>query len=633
MIVFQKKMYNKMSNDYPITPVPFYDVNVNDAFWSPRLDVNRKVTLPYNFEKCEETGRIDNFSKAAGLMDGPHEGIHFNDSDVFKVMEGAAYSLKLEYDPKLDAYLDDVIEKIAAAQEDDGYLYTLRTIHPNDDHKWAGPKRWSYLIASHELYNVGHMYEAAVAHHLATGKDNFLNVVLKNAELILNTFGENGIRDVPGHQEIEIGLVKLFRLTGEQKYLDLAKFFLDERGRENGRVLREDPSERQDHLPVTEQSEAVGHSVRAGYMYSAMADVAALTGDGDYIRAVGRLWDNVVGKKMYVTGGIGARHHREVFGDNYELPNETAYCETCAAISNAMWNHRMFLLHGDAKYLDVLERVLYNGFISGVSFSGKEYFYPNPLASDGEWEFNKGAKVRQAWFGCSCCPTNVVRFLPSLPGYAYAVKDDVAYVNLFMGSGATLDVNGQTVRLAQETNFPWDGLVKVVVDVDSEVDFELRIRIPGWAQGEPVPSDLYRYVDEASEAPTLTVNGEAIDLNMDGGFACVRRTWQRGDSVDLSLAMAVKRVVSHESVEANKGRVAIERGPILFCAEAVDNGVGVRERLLSKSVDLAASYRADLLHGVVVLSGDGWTLIPYYAWCHRGANEMAVWLKSGQTSM
>ncbi|MGA1196666.1 MAG: glycoside hydrolase family 127 protein, partial [Candidatus Latescibacterota bacterium] len=323
----------------------------------------------------------------------------------------------------------------------------------------------------------------------------------------------------------------------------------------------------------------------------------------------------------------------EVIGDNYELPNETAYCETCAAISNAMWNHRMFLLHGDAKYLDVLERVLYNGFISGVSFSGKEYFYPNPLASDGEWEFNKGAKVRQAWFGCSCCPTNVVRFLPSLPGYAYAVKDDVAYVNLFMGSGATLDVNGQTVRLAQETNFPWDGLVKVVVDVDSEVDFELRIRIPGWAQGEPVPSDLYRYVDEASEAPTLTVNGEAIDLNMDGGFACVRRTWQRDDSVDLSLAMAVKRVVSHESVEANKGRVAIERGPILFCAEAVDNGVGVRERLLSKSVDLAASYRADLLHGVVVLSGDGWTLIPYYAWCHRGANEMAVWLKSGQTSM
>lgn len=619
-----------MAHDYSITPVPFYDVQVKDAFWSPRLEVNRTVTLPYNFEKCEETGRIDNFSKAAGLMEGAHEGIHFNDSDVFKVMEGAAYSLRLEDDPKLDAYLDDVIEKIAAAQEEDGYLYTLRTIHPDDDHKWAGPKRWSYLIASHELYNVGHMYEAAVAHHLATGKDNFLNVVLKNTELILNTFGENGIRDVPGHQEIEIGLVKLFRLTGEQKYLDLAKFFLDERGRENGRVLSEDPPERQDHLPVTQQSEAVGHAVRAGYMYSAMADVAALTGDEDYVKAVDRLWDNVVGKKMYVTGGIGSRHHREVFGDNYELPNETAYCETCAAISNAMWNHRMFLLHGEAKYLDVLERVLYNGFISGVSFSGKEYFYPNPLACDGEWEFNKGAKERQAWFGCSCCPTNVVRFLPSLPGYAYAVKDDVAYVNLFMGSGATLNVNGQSVRLTQETKYPWEGAVKVSVDVGTDIEFELRIRIPGWTQGEPVPSDLYRYVDEVNEAPVLTVNGEVVSLNLDAGFACVRRTWKNGDSVVLSLPMPVKRVVSHDNVETNRGRVAIERGPIVFCAEAVDNGVGVRERSVSDSVNWTANYRADLLNGVVVLEGDGWTLIPYYAWCHRGANEMAVWLKDAE---
>ncbi len=616
-----------MPNDYPITPVPFYNVSVKDAFWSPRLEVNRTVTLPYNFEKCEETGRIDNFVKAAGKMEGAHEGIHFYDSDVFKVMEGAAFSLRLQEDPALDAYVDAVIEKIAAAQEDDGYLYTLRTIHPNDDHKWAGKERWSYLIASHELYNVGHMYEAAVAHFQATGKRNFLDVALKNAALILQTFGVDGIRDVPGHQEIEIGLVKLFRVTGEKKYLDLAKFFLDERGCENGRVLKDDPAERQDHLPVTQQSEAVGHAVRAGYMYSAMADVAALTGDGDYVAAIDRLWANVVGKKMYVTGGIGSRHHREVFGDNYELPNETAYCETCAAISNAMWNHRMFLLHGEAKYLDVLERVLYNGVIPGVSFSGKAFFYPNPLAADGEWTFNKGANVRQPWFGCSCCPTNVVRFLPSLPGYAYAVKDDVVYVNLFLGGEATVDVGGQLVRLTQETNYPWDGLVTVSVDVASELDFELRLRIPGWAQGQPVPSDLYRYVDEVDGLVTLSVNGEIVPVHLDAGFACVRRTWSQGDTVVLNLSMYVRRVVAHEKVENNRGRVAIERGPILFCAEAVDHGVGVRERVLGDTVKWDVNFQADLLNGVVVLSGGGWTLIPYYAWCHRGANEMAVWLK------
>lgn len=616
-----------MAQDYAISPVPFYDVQVHDAFWSPRLDTNRTATLPYNFEKCEETGRIDNFAKAGGLMAGAHEGIHFNDSDVFKVMEGAAYSLKLQDDPELDAYLDGVIEKVAAAQEDDGYLYTLRTIHPDEDHKWAGNKRWSYLIASHELYNVGHMYEAAVAHFQATGKRTFLDVAFKNAALILKTFGVDGIRDVPGHQEIEIGLVKLFRQTGEQKYLDLAKFFLDERGRENGRVLKDDPAERQDHVPVTEQSEAVGHSVRAGYMYSAMADVAALTGDEDYVQAIDRLWDNVVSKKMYVTGGIGSRHHREVFGDNYELPNESAYCETCAAIANVMWNYRMFLLHGDAKYLDVLERVLYNGFLSGVSFSGKEYFYPNPLASDGEWTFNKGSNVRQPWFGCSCCPTNVVRFLPSLPGYAYAVKDDVVYVNLFVGSDATLTVNGQSVRLTQETNYPWDGTVKV--EVDAEVDFELRLRLPGWAQGDPVPSDLYRYVDKVDDTPTLLVNGEAVDLNVKAGFVCVRRTWSRGDSVVLTLPMSVRCVVAHEAVEDDRGRVAVERGPLVFCAEAVDNGKGVRERVLSNSATWAVNFQANLLNGVVVLKCEGWTLIPYYAWCHRGANEMAVWLQGG----
>ncbi|MDA0710023.1 MAG: glycoside hydrolase family 127 protein [bacterium] len=615
-------------NDYPIAPVPFDQVQVDDAFWSPRLQVNRTVTLPFNFEKCEETGRISNFDKAAGKMAGAHEGIHFNDSDVFKVMEGAAYSLRLHEDPELDAHLDALIEKVASAQEDDGYLYTLRTIHPDVDHKWARARRWAFLIASHELYNVGHMYEAAVAHFQATGKRAFLDVALRNANLIAATFGVDGIRDVPGHQEIELGLVKLFRATGERKFLALAKFFLDERGCENGRVLSQDAAERQDHAPVTEQSEAVGHAVRAGYMYSAMADVAALTGDRAYVESIDRLWTNVVSRKMYVTGGVGSRHHREVFGDDYELPNESAYCETCAAIAQVMWNHRMFLLHGDAKYFDVLERVLYNGFLAGVSLSGKAFFYPNPLASDGAWAFNKGSSERQPWFGCSCCPTNVVRFLPSLPGYVYAVKDDAVYVNLFIGGKATVHVEGRPVIVRQETAYPWQGVVKVGVEVEAPLDFELRIRLPGWSRGEPVPGDLYGYVDEAKAQPAMEVNGTPAAISVTAGFASVRRTWKAGDSLTLHLPMPVRRIGAHERVEPNRGRVAIERGPILFCAEAIDNGPGVRDRVLPDSVTLEAAWRPELLNGLMVLTGGDWRLIPYYAWCHRGANEMAVWIKN-----
>ncbi len=615
-----------MPHDYPIAPVPFYSVSVKDAFWAPRLETNHTATLPYNFQKCEETGRISNFAKAAGWIDGPHEGIFFNDSDVFKVMEGAAYSLRLQNDPRLDAYLDEMIAKVAGAQEDDGYLYTIRTIDANAVPERVGKTRWSNLKVSHELYNVGHMYEAAVAHVQATGKRTFLNVALKNAELLLKVFGPAGIRDVPGHQEIEIGLVKLYRETGDQRFLDLAKFFLDERGRANGPMLGEDAHLRQDHKPITEQDEAVGHAVRAGYMYSAMADVAALTSDATYMAASDRLWANVVGKKMYVTGGIGSHHQHEVFGDNFELPNETAYCETCAAIANAMWNHRMFLLHGDAKYVDVLERVLYNGFLSGVAFDGKHFFYPNPLSADGVWAFNKGSNVRQPWFGCSCCPTNVVRFLPSLSGYVYAQDGDTVYVNLFVGSEATVTVQGRQVTFIQETRYPWDGNIQLTVKTDAPVYFDLRIRIPGWAQGCPVPGNLYRYVN-SSGTIVLNVNNTSSALKMNKGFASMQRTWHNGDVMTLQLPMMVQRVLCDDRVEANRERVAVERGPLVFCAEAVDNGVGVRERMLNDSQILNADFHADLLNGVMTVTGGGWTLIPYYAWCHRGNTEMAVWLK------
>jgi len=412
--------------DYPIKPVAFNEVEITDSFWLPRLETNRKVTIPFAFKKCEETGRIDNFAKAAGLMEGDFEGKRYNDSDVFKIMEGAAYSLSLKRDTELEKYMDDLIDKVAESQEKDGYLYTNRTINPENPAPGAGEKRWSNLGSSHELYNVGHMYEAAVAYYQATGKRAFLNVALKNADLITELFGPAGIKEFPGHQEIEIGLVKLFRVTGKKKYLDLAKFFLDVRGKKEYKKMFDENSDfsiynqdwyLQAHKPVIEQSEAIGHAVRATYMYSGMADVAAMTRDTAYIKAIDRIWDDVVSKKLYLTGGIGSRHEGEAFGDAYELPNKTAYNETCAAIGNVFWNFRLFLLHGEAKYLDVLERTLYNGLLSGISLSGDLFFYPNPLEADGKFKFNQGALSRKPWFDCACCPGNLVRFLPSLPGY------------------------------------------------------------------------------------------------------------------------------------------------------------------------------------------------------------------------
>ena len=620
--------------DYPITPVAFTRVTFDDGFWLPRLTTNREVTIPYDFRKCEETGRIDNFAKAAGLMAGAHEGIFFNDSDVFKVVEGAACSLSLRPDPELDAYLDDLIAKIAGAQEEDGYLYTARTIAPaRMDPEREGLTRWSNLLVSHELYNVGHLYEAAVAHHQATGKRTLLEVAKRNAELIDRVFGPGRIRDVPGHEEIEIGLVKLYRTTGERRYLDLAKFFLDQRGqpdRDNLQANYDNPGYTQDHLPVTEQREAVGHAVRAGYLYSGMADVAALTGDRDYIAALDAIWTNVVAKRMYLTGGIGARHHGEAFGEDYELPNAEAYAETCAALANVLWNHRMFLLHGDGKYLDVLERTLYNGFLSGISLQGDTFFYANPLASDGEWPFNvRTGAVRFPWFECSCCPTNVVRLLPSLPGYAYAQRDGDLFVNLYVAGTASVSTAAGDVTLSLETGYPWSGAVRLTLDPPAESAFTLRLRVPGWARNEPVPSNLYRYLDAAAEAPSLRVNGVPVDLELERGFAVVRRRWRPGDAVELHLPMPVRRVVSHEGIAGNRGRVAVERGPLVYCAEGVDNGGKALELALPDAAALTAGHDAGLLGGVTTVGGGGIALIPYYAWSHRGAGEMNVWLRRG----
>jgi DUF1680 family protein len=636
--------------DYPIQPVPFTAVKLNDGFWAPRIEINRTASIPSAFEQCELTGRVALFERAAAVLRGGRgvdtrpPGYPFDDTDVYKVIEGAAYSLSVVPDPKLEAYVDGLIATIAAAQEPDGYLYTTRTINPQAPHRWAGPARWVLeRDDSHELYNLGHLFEAAVAHHLATGKRSLLDVAIKAADLLVTTFGPGKRTTWPGHQITELALVKLYRVTGRQAYLDLATFLLDERGpgpfpdgeRANPRGL----TYNQAHLKVVEQSEPVGHAVRAVYMYSGMADVAAVTGD-EKLRAAGlRIWDHLISTKLYITGGIGASGSGEAFGQPYELPNLTAYSETCASVGMDFWNHRLFLMEGDAKYLDVMERTLYNGLLSGVSLDGRTFFYPNPLESNGQ-------HARQEWFGVACCPGNITRFMPSVPGYLYATGGDRLSVNLFAAGTAEIRLAGGAVRVTQETRYPWDGRVKLTISPDTPRRFPVSVRIPGWARNEPVPGDLYRFLDpaEAGASATLAVNGQQEVLLVDRGFVTLNRLWQPGDVVQLMLPMPVRRVVSNNQVAANRGRVALQRGPIVFAAEWPDNpGERVRNIVLPDDHPLTSEFRADLLGGVQVIRGRAFGLardaegavtkaeqpfmaIPYATWANRGRGQMAVWL-------
>jgi DUF1680 family protein len=632
--------------DYPIQPVPFTDVQIDDDFWKSRMEINRTVTIPHAFQKCEETGRMDNFAIAGGLKSGEQQGIYpFDDTDIYKTIEGASYSLMLHPDPKLEVYLDSIITLIAAAQEDDGYLYTARTNKAERLKRWFGDNRWEKIQGSHELYNLGHLYEAAVAHFQATGKRNFLDIALKSADLIDRTFGDGKLQAPPGHQVIEMGLVKLYRVTGEEKYLRLAKFFLDVRGKSlDGRELWGEYN--QDHKPVVEQDEAVGHAVRASYMYAGMADVAALTGDASYTNAIDRLWQNVVGKKLYIIGGIGATGSGEAFGKNYELPNMSAYNETCAAIGNVFWNHRLFLLHGDAKYIDVMERTLYNGLISGISLDGKLFFYPNPLTSVGQ-------HARSPWFGCACCPGNVTRFMASVPGYIYAHRENEIYVNLFIANKASIHLKKQVVKIQQQTEYPWQGTVKIKITPEIENHkFSIFIRIPGWAQNQPVPSDLYRFSDTNNDQPIFKVNDDPISPQINKGYAEVNRQWNRGDVIELQIPMLIRRIVAHDSVKADRGKVALQRGPIVYCAEWPDNKDGhVLNLLLKEEASLSNKFQNDLLNGVQIIRGKAlaykmgetegtlekteqdFMAIPYYAWAHRGKGEMTVWLAREESAV
>jgi len=632
-------------HDYPVQPVPFTAVHCDDIFWAPRIETNRLVTIPFAFQQCEKSGRMDNFELAAKVLRGDSPanrkipGFPFDDTDPYKVLEGASYALAATPDPALHDYLNGLISKIALAQEPDGYLYTARTIDPAHPHAWSGPQRWlKDPDESHELYDAGHLFEAAAAHYQATGQTNLLNIAIREANLLCDTFGPDKIHIWPGHEIVEMGLVRLYRVTGNERYLKLAKFFLDVRGPGGDEY-------HQSHIKPVEQKEAVGHAVRAGYLYSGMADVAAMTGDQEYVQAIDAIWDNVVGKKLYITGGIGALGNGEAFGPDYFLPNMSAYCETCAAVANDYWNQRLFLLHGDAKYIDVLERTLYNGVLSGVSLDGKGFFYPNPLESNGQ-------HARSPWFGCACCPGNITRFLASVPGYVYAQKGDAIYVNLYVANNAEVKLSsGTQVHLTQNTRYPWSGNIHIAVAPVRESTFTVMLRIPGWARNEPVSSDLYRFAEEARDPVTVRVNGKSVPVNPVKGYISLNRSWQKSDAIELNLPMPVRRVKANPKVQADFGRIALQRGPLVYCAEWPDNPNGkVRNLLLTDNVALTSEFRADLLNGVEVVRGkavsfsnsDKGTLvrteqdfqaIPYFAWANRGRGQMAVWLADSESSV
>ena len=635
------KKQQQAAHGYPINPVPFTAVKVTPGtFWGQRLEASRKVTIPLAFSKCEETGRYTNFSNAAQHLKDPSKvfpvgGLSFDDTDPYKTIEGASYILQTYPDRKLVQYIDSVLDVIASAQEPDGYLYTSRTQNPQHPHEWAGDKRWSKEEdLSHELYNLGHMVEGAIAHYQATGSRKFLDIAIRYADVVCKEVGPNPGQAcvVPGHQIAEMALAKLYLVTGDKKYLDEAKFFLDYRGKT---TIKHEYS--QAHKPVVEQDEAVGHAVRAAYMYAGMADVAALTGDKDYIKAIDAIWDNIVNKKLYITGGIGATSNGEAFGKNYELPNMSAYCETCAAIGNVYVNYRLFLLHGDSKYYDVLERTLYNGLISGVSLEGNGFFYPNPLESMGQHQ-------RQPWFGCACCPSNICRFIPSLPGYIYAVKDKNVYVNLFLSNKSSLTVGGKKVALSQATEYPWNGDITLTVDQNAAGQFAMKIRIPGWLRNQPVPSNLYTYTDGKRLSATCSVNGNSVAVTPSpDGYLTIDRRWKKGDRVNLHFDMEPRTVRANNKVEADRGMVSIERGPLVYCAEHPDNSFDIMGALINQAPqftlgkgEIAGTPIQTLTTSAQTLNFNKQgkleaqdvtlTLIPYYAWCHRGSGKMRVWL-------
>jgi len=593
-----------IAQDKKFQAVPFTDVHFNDSFWSLRLKVNREISIPHNYQWCEQTGRFTNFAKAAKLLDGNFEGIFFNDSDVYKLLEGTAYSLADHPDPALEKRADDVIAWIAAAQQPNGYLNSYFTLKEQD-------KKWT-RHSMHELYCAGHMIEAAVAYKKATGKDTLLKTTEKFVDHIIDVFVTNKSSkfSVPGHEEIELALIKLYQHTGKEKYLTLAKHFIDLRGDQSKRQEKIYGIYEQDHMPVREQSEIVGHAVRAVYLYAGATDTAAYTQDQKLMIAMDRLWNDVVNKKMYITGGIGARHEGEAFGDAYELPNRSAYCETCAAIGLVFWAHRMNLLSGNARYADVVERAMYNGVLAGIGRDGKSFFYVNPLESTGNHH-------RQPFFDCACCPTNVVRFVPSLPGYQYAVDDEGIIINLFVSGKAAI-------------NHPTKGKIDIEMTTDYPLgNGRVQFSFPGLKQEIRFK---VRVPDSMRTNLTYLSPGMYETMTSDGkGYLWFTATPKQNDFT-IGLPMKPERMTANPNVAADRGRVAIQRGPLVYCFEQCDNAVPITQIKLAREPEFKEEFRKDLLGGIMVLkckNADGreLTAIPYYAWDHREPGAMAVWVR------
>jgi len=617
---------------YTISPVNIQHVKLTDEFWLPIIKRVQEKTIEYAIEKCEEEGRFENFLIAGKQLEGTVKGaMPFDDTDVYKIIEGASNSLISAPNKTLEKLLDSLINIIQIGQEKDGYLTTWRTINPTKPPapwvKVEEGKRWEFLFMSHELYNAGHLYEAAAVHYQATGKKNFLNIAIKNADLMVKTFGdkEGQIKAVPGHQIIESGLIKLYQITKNEAYLNLAKYFLDNRGNLKNHELFGPYS--QDHIPVVEQEEVVGHAVRAVYMYAAMTDIAAIKKDTAYEKAVLNLWENMVNKKMYITGGIGARHDGEAFGDNYELPNLTAYNETCAAIGDVYWNHRLHNLFGDVRYFDVIERTLYNGLISGLSLDGQQFFYPNALESDGVHQFNRGSCTRQSWFDCSCCPTNVIRFIPSIPGLIYSKTNDAIYVNLYASNEASIALENNNVQITQNTNYPWDGKVSMAINPEKETNFSIKLRVPGWARNEVLPGDLYSYLKPLAKKIMVTVNGEKVAVQESEGYVTIERNWKKNDQIELNFPMEVREVITNSKVQENKNKVALEYGPIVYAIEEIDNPQNFDNIKIEKNEVFEVKKENTLLEGVNTIQTKNMKAIPYYVWSNRGIGKMKVWIE------
>ncbi|HUT35258.1 MAG TPA: beta-L-arabinofuranosidase domain-containing protein [Planctomycetota bacterium] len=598
-----------------LVPVKFTDVRIADAFWAPRIEVNRTKSIPHVLEQCEKTGRINNFAYIAKESKEAFRGHVFHDSDVVKVLEGVAHSLATHPDKALEARLEQIIGWMAKGQQPDGYLNTYFIAKGLD-------KRWTGLQHAHELYCAGHMFEAAVAHYEATGRKTFLDVASKYADHIDSVFGPTKRHGIAGHPEIELALVKLWRATGEERYLKLAQFLVEEHGQPTHKLFG---TYCQDHKPIREQDEAVGHCVRAMYLYSGVTDLAMITGDQGYIDALEKLWQDIVTRKMYITGSIGVQRHGEGFAQPYLLPNYDAYCETCAAIGMVFWNHRMMLLKGEGRFADIVERNLYNGLMSAVSLDGMKCFYVNPLASRGNLH-------RSPWHGCSCCPTNMVRFLPALGQYVYAASaaGDAVYVAHYVAGSGVVALKDGKVKLTQKTRYPWDGGVQIGVEPQGISDFAVCVRIPDWCEGA-----------------TAKLNGQAIETKPDKGFVAIRRTWKAGDVVELELPMPIRQVAAAPEVADDVGRLAIQRGPIVYCLEGCDHSTSVSQIAIQKGAKLEAKSEPDLLGGVVVIKGQGQrqgfelkddgsiaqasgtvdiTAVPYFAWDNREPGEMVVWV-------